>query len=544
MSDYTGRTQAESYWEHGTQPGEWLVIKDTPNASSGKSLFALIAKREHPVMTARRTQLDINILGLEGGQPYVDKRLSRFPGEADIMFNGGTTRGGNAITGRKKQAHSIPYLARVAEKLNQYIFGGGVKRENADPAVLADITRGGQSVQQFMKDVGRQLTATKWCWIGVDMPEVNASTLTVAQKEAAKVRPYWQLYEANQVVDWCYSATGVLLWVLTEGYQYFGNDPRKEGEQRKVRRLWEAPTEAGGKTKLTTFIFNVGKDSGTIQFAIQRELPYSVVPFVAAGTIDSKPCLFDSLESINRTLLDLNSCSRQNYFESVFPMRYFPASMKAALEESKQFANINEAMSTAIGLHFACFVENGEVVPGIVAPNASDMGAVRTECDSLKYEFVETAGLMVRKNTKQVESAESKEWDNLDMTQGLRDRAQELQEAESKAVAMSKTIDSEFKEWAPVYPTEFDVRDLESDMRSLVMMGNVTLPPELSKIILRKFVDILDRMGHKLTEDERKGALEAIETFVVNESAGMVPAPDGQDEDENEVVKTKGGTAA
>ena len=40
----------------------------------------VIVYREKPVYRDRKTQLQINTLGLEGGRPYVSSRLSRFAG--------------------------------------------------------------------------------------------------------------------------------------------------------------------------------------------------------------------------------------------------------------------------------------------------------------------------------------------------------------------------------------------------------------------------------------------------------------------------------
>ena len=50
----------------------------------------IIAERMHPVLVKRQEQIGINILGWRGGREYIEARLSRFAGEDEIDWSGGT----------------------------------------------------------------------------------------------------------------------------------------------------------------------------------------------------------------------------------------------------------------------------------------------------------------------------------------------------------------------------------------------------------------------------------------------------------------------
>ena len=59
--------------------------------------------REKPVLQKRERQLTINQLGMNGGRPYVEARLSRFAAETEIDWCGGTRPDGSSATGRLQQ---------------------------------------------------------------------------------------------------------------------------------------------------------------------------------------------------------------------------------------------------------------------------------------------------------------------------------------------------------------------------------------------------------------------------------------------------------
>jgi hypothetical protein len=478
---------------------------------------AVIRTRKNPVLAARECQLNINVLGLRGGRPYVNSRLARFPGEPELMWSGGTANSTH-IQGRKQQTHVLPYLSRIASKINQYIFGQGIQREGADEDVMDDITRTGQSIDQFMRGVSDLITACGWCWIGVDLPAITDRT-TLAEQRNSKIRAYWQLYAPQEVVDWSYSETGVLEWLLLETQITKTADATTPRSTHKARVNW-TPQSA------TVYVYKNGKNGmPKEEIMSEEEIPHTfgLVPFVLAGSPSPLPHVFDSLEGVNKTIMDLMSANRTNFFEGVFPMRYFPASQQERWMDDKMQGGKPAHIGAAIGMHDACFVEEGETPPGVVAVNSSDFEAMRRECEYLKHELFETAGLLIKQESRAAQSADSKAFDQLEIEQGLRERAQVLQEAEEKAVAISVAIDNNFKDYQPKYPDQFSVRDFVKELETYVLLGNMILPDGVNKLVVKKVIDTLAKMGVPSSKEEIEALMKEAEGFEGAES-GIMPA--------------------
>jgi len=276
------------------------------------SVLSVIADRYHKIYSCREDQLSINILGWHGGSPYIEARLSRFAGESTTDWDGGTRSDGSTITGRKEQSHVIPYLARIVSKINQHVFAIPPKRDGITDNFLNDITSDGKSIDDIMSLINSYLTVCGWCWLGVDAPNLDATTqISVLDKEELKIRPYWQAYSPLQVVDWHINSNGVIEWLITEGYEYVAANPFEKAAEVKYRKLWEPG-------KVTKFTYNP-KNPSKIDNYSEIATNYNGVPFVLIGEPSCEPWAFDSLESINRTILDLESCNRSNLLPYSIP---------------------------------------------------------------------------------------------------------------------------------------------------------------------------------------------------------------------------------
>jgi len=510
MADYTGLNSSERSFDRSPTQTTILQVRDPRDDSperkgSETPEQAVIRSRKHPIYAVREQQLITNILGLRGGRPYVNARLARFPGEPKLMFEGGQNRQGRHIQGRREQTHVVPYLTRVALKINQFVFGPGVKRDGISEDVDEDINREGQSVDAFMREASELITACGWCWIGIDAPVVTSST-TQADVNREKIRPYWQLYTALEVVDWHYDDLGNLKWLLLEGTQMDSMDATQARNCSRCRWLWT-------ERDVTTYIYGDGKNGRSKDEIVRQEtMPHSfgIVPFVAAGVITADPHIFDSLEGIQKTIMDLQSANRQNYFEGVFPQRYFPQSYLDQFIDQKTKAIQNDRVGMAIGNHDAILVGDGEQPPGVIMPESAPLDSMRSETEYLKKELFETAGLLLRTESRASQTAEAKAFDHLEVEQGLRERAQVLEEAEREAVQISKIIDPQFAEWEPVYPTDFGARDFVKQMQAYVMLSNVSMPVEVQRLVLSNIVEGLEAMGVALTDEQLEAAKESI----------------------------------
>lgn len=215
----------------------------------------VIVYRRHPFYAAREKQLMINLLGLEGGRPYVETRLSRYSGETEIDWIGGSRPDGSSSTGRLQQTHAFPYLGRINDKISQYVFQESPVREGEDPEITADISRDSSSVNDLMREASGYLFACKWCWLMVDAParKENGEDYTIDEKKAQKIRPYWQVLSPLDVLDWHFNDQGDLEWIKTQSFEYDDSNPAILPKTKRVIKLWE-------KGKCTKFTIIEKKD--------------------------------------------------------------------------------------------------------------------------------------------------------------------------------------------------------------------------------------------------------------------------------------------
>jgi hypothetical protein len=325
--------------------------------------------------------------------------------------------------------------------------------------------------------------------------------LSQADKEALKVRPYWSVYSPLSVVDWYYSSDGRLQWVLTEGVDYVNSNPILAPQTIKYRKLWE-------RGKVTKYIYKT--DSEKIESMTTFNLSYTDgVPFVLVGNISAEPYGFDNLESINKTIMDLESCNRQNFYNSVFPQMKVPVSV---LDTVMQKYNVTAEAATQMimGYNYPILMSENDAEPGFIMPDASAIGTMRDELKQLKTELFNSTGLMLSQETRQVASAESKAWDFLDVTAVMRERARILQAAERKAVEISVAWDKDFPNYTVEYNNSFEVTDFKAEMEALVLTNQLELPPELKKFVIKRVFELIRSQGKDLNVEEEQKIIDEL----------------------------------
>jgi len=420
--------------------------------------YKQLATRTHKVTKARDYQNYINKLAWKGGTPYIEERLSRFAAEDSVSWEGGKSTEGNKITGRKERAYVPPYLERIVQKINDYIFSIEPERENIQPEIEDDISSNGNSINALMAEVSSLLTVNKWCWIGTDAPAIDIDAqISQADKIKYKVRPYATVYGATQVRDWYINAQGVIEWLITETTEYIATNPLVEAQEKAVRRLWEP-----GKVTILEI------DGEKIKNVEEIMLSINEVPFILCGEISDEPAAFDNLESINRSILDLSSASFANYFSCVYPQLFLPASV---LDTVMQTYNMDaqSAVSMIRGYSHPILLANGDVEPGYISPDNDSIESMRTEISALKNELYESVGMLLRSESKVAESAESKAFDHLDLEMLIRARSQKLEDIEDKLAIMLNKWDSSI----PIYTVSYnktlqiedEVKDIKDDVK-------------------------------------------------------------------------------
>ena len=488
----------------------------------------IIANRKHRVIAERMDKLSLNMLALKGGRPYVKERLTRFPGESQIDW-GGTS--GNAtearfaestlgIAGRKQRAYLVNHAARVAEKIRQYVFAKPPDRGNKNPELVGDITRRGDSLNAFMGDVLRLLVSVKWCWIGIDAPQIDGQ-LSAADAAREKIRPYWNLYTPLEVVDWHFDAKGELVWLLTEGTSYDNTDPMAASEEITVRRLWQP----GKVTEITIKWESGAREAEVIGEPRTTELKFTKIPFVLCGELSPDPHWYDDVEDIQRAILDMESTLDTLFSKAVFAQMIIPKSLTEEIAGETGGTNLSQKVAAIVGLSNAiCESSDDKGITRYIGPPSTSVTAHQTELERKRAVLFDTVGLHLGFTKNFSESSDAKQYDHLDPQAVLRNYAQQIAEAEAKAWRMTAQWDSDVEEINPSYADKFRVSNIYEDFKSIVLASGMEIPDSMRRLVARAALDgLIEISSLKMSEADYAAALKDIEGMKFEEMVSLSP---------------------
>lgn len=475
--------------------------------------------RKHAILSARETQITRNLLAEAGGGDYINARLSRFPSESNLSWTGNVKDG---IASRADRSFLINYAGRVVKKIIQYVFGQGVSREGVDAAFGRDCTNTGTSLTQFTRDVAKTYLAGGWAWIGIDRGTPGIDPVTglpgirsIADRAASGDRVFWSVWSPMEVVDWAFGKDGSLLWLITEESQYVNEDPTVDAVYLPIRTLWER----GRGVRI--FLDSNGETTREEPFVMSAP----IVPFVLIGTPKTAPHWFDDVERIQAGMLNLESAHHENLIKSVFPQLVIPANLINHLMSvsGKSFA---EALELVRGIEYPLMEPTEDLgLTRLIMPSSNDLKAIPDELTRRRTELFEIVGQALRDQGAQAQSAASKAWDHRDVESTLADNAEAFEEAEIKAIEISKALDTSFKAYTPVYPRKFNLPDLESDWKILMELeGSGGLPESIIRMIAKVKVEVLDRIYH-LDAKVKADALAEIEDMDIADLEGVAAAP-------------------
>ena len=489
-----------------------------------------ITDRKHKIMQKREAQIRRNALAVDGGRDYIDERLWRAPNETDTSWNGDPQRG---IVGRKERTGLVNDAGRVANKINQYIFKEEAKRDGADAGFLADCTGEGESVHDFMQRVNTAFTYGRWCWLQADRaPLAEGESETEANKAPIK----WVLWDALDVPDWCVDAAGNIKWLITRSAIYQNDDPRQAAKDAMLYTLYELgvdghvyvteKTDKGNMANLRTHALVPG---------LER------IPFALIGRPSSKPWWFDDVENIQAQILNLDSMHYETLLDTVFPQLVLPSSIGNSLEtrlaekkvEGKSVVTIIRELTLGRKIPIMEGAED-KGISRFITPSG-DLKLLTEEAGRKRSLLFDMVGLaLFNKETRQIQTAESKQFDQLDTNSTLANRALELQRAEAALIGLSQMFDKGFKAWKPAYPSKFDVVDVASLSQALVQTANMpNKTPKVKRIEAKCAVRVLKEVAAgSVTQEEINDALAEIDETDFEEPT-MLPNPFEGLEDRN-----------
>lgn len=502
--------------------------------------MSILSTRQHWIMKARQGQMHLNGLAAHGGRPYVEERLWRAPNETDVSWNGDPSA---HIAGRLDRTACVDDAMRVANKINQYIFKTPAVRDGADEAFAANCTGDGETINAFMQRVNLSITYGKWCWVQVDRAPKTADE-TLADKKPVRLI----LWDAEDVSDWCIDASGAIQWLIVRSRIYDNRDPRNNASEGFLYTLYEM---IDGRVYITEEVAN-GCKIEMADLRTQQELPgLARIPFVLIGKPSEKAWWFDGVENLQAQVLNLDSMHNETLTETVYPQLVVPTSLADSLEvklaekkiDGKKVVSLIRELTVGRKIPI---LESGEDkgITRYITPDG-DLKMLTDEATRKRNLLFDMAGLaMFNRETRKVQTAESKAFDQLDTNSTLGNRATLLQEAETKIVDMIKVFDASFKGWEPKYETEFDVVDVVALGQALNLAANAPdKTPLVKKICAKINVRILKELSNGIVpDDEFEAALDEIEEHDFA-AATALPDPFGMmggdpDDDDDDPAKS------
>ena len=481
--------------------------------------MADITRRRHRIMQMREAQMRLNELAVGGGRPYINARLWRAPNETDASWDGDPSRG---IAGRRDRTSLVNDAGRIANKINQYIFKKEIARMGADEAFIANCTGDGESVHRFMERVNSSITYGRWCWLQADRaPIPDGASETLADKSPVK----WILWDAVDVPDWCIDASGGVRWLITRSSVYVNADPLQDAKEATMYTLYQM---VDGRVYITE---QCDKDIPGVECRKDVELPgLTRIPFALIGRPSSDAWWFDDVENVQAQIMNLDSMHNETLTETVYPQLVVPNSLANSLEMRLSEKDINGQKVVALIRELTL----GRKIPilessddkGIsryIAPSG-DLKLLTDEGTRKRALLFDMAGLaLFNKESRQIQTAESKQFDQLDTNSTLGNRALVLQDAETKILELTKMFDPTFKAWEPTYPTDFDVVDVAGLSQALAQLGNMpNKTPKVKKIEAKAAVRVLKELAAGIATDaEIAEALAEIEETDFNAQTAL-----------------------
>jgi len=128
-----------------------------------------------------------------------------------------------------------------------------------------------------------------------------------------------------------------------------------------------------------------------------------------------------------------------------------------------------------------------------ISPNGVPANAIRNENSQLKNELFDVVGLTITRETREIQSAESKAWDHQQLCQFLLNRVDMLEQTELAAWQLMNKYDPAVTIPHLAYNRDFAIVDLRETVAGLLELRNIEAGNEYQKEIARTAAGLLNR---------------------------------------------------
>ena len=486
--------------------------------------YASLFNRYNPFYSANQAIWQRSRAAYGGGRRYISIALIRHLAEIDIEFAERIARG-----------YYINYPRRVARIITQYAIAQRPERINASPDYVEDWSRTGLRVDEVMRQVSTMLNVFGCAWLCVDMPAFDG-VKTMRDEIAERLRPYCVALSPLDVVDWCYGEDGKFLWVLTKERRQDRSDPFKQPVTIDIRRLWTRQD--------VTVVANYSTGETNVR---RFEHSLGVVPLLYQCEVDGYGMdanhWFEDVVSISDAILNNESEAQMNIVKQMFGMLVVSESFaNNASKHEIEDADGNKTETTAqVIARSVAIIESPEDkgVSRYISPSGTENATIREDNQRLKREMFEMIGLALSKETKLVESSESKLWDFQGVEQYLKTRADMLEQLEIKAWEMMHQWNPSIPVPSVNYNRNFAVLDLKDAIASLLELSSFNAENEAYQKEVGKTATVLLNRLRQISQEAQDEIAQGIEdgeyTLHEHEQHGFDDGEDGGGVDESGV---------
>ena len=459
-----------------------------------------------------------------GGDPYIKKVLIQHPSEVDEEY-----------AERVASAYYLNIPKKIVTKLTDMLFAQEPTRKDSDKEIEEDFNRQGLHANEVMKLLFLYNLLYQRAWVYVDSPNYEGD-ISAAKKKQDKVRPYAQALSPLQVPDFKHGSDGELDWAIVEFNEVDKSDPKKDPIAYKVRILWTRTTYEVYKTKADGTSSSKLYAEGVNNAGAVPLVPYIDLYETATNMRPPMEDIVGVSDAVTRGESELLT----NILKQAYGLLILPASFLSSqesyiarvveslgLSEEDDINNNSEVLAARAKYaseisRSKCIVED-ETENGItryISPDGVTTESITKHNDRLILRLYDLMGLVVATDTTQRQSADSKAWNNMDMTAFLQTKAQQLEQVEKKTWKLLNAFDDTIKEPTVTYNTDFAVKDFKSLILGILELARIDGGPEYQKAIKSSAAQLLSDIK-KLPEIDRIAIKKEIDEGVETDLTQM-----------------------
>jgi hypothetical protein len=373
-------------------------------------------------------------------------------------------------TERHSRIHNLNYCEPLVDFFSNFIFSETIERNVGESGkdaefykmFTADVTRRGDSVDAFMRQVADDMQIYGMTYVLVDAPRINAERpLTVAEESANGIRPYWVSMSPLEVTDWVYDEFGKLLYLKRRQEVSL---PSVVGKEKVVKF-----TEFYRERYVISIVRKTAKgyeiQSETIEHSHEL-IPVEVIRFKRSKIDPEMGVSFlRDLAGNNREVLNLTSLLQEFLYRQAFNI--------LATEVDTALPQLDQSEGT-VGTSNSIAVPKGASMPQYISPPVAPAQAIQDERTRIIGEMYKRAAQDTASELFNGESSSgfSQAQSFSKTVPFISTRAETLEEAETHLMVL--TMKMMGREWHGKirYKDRYEITNLTDALTQLSMIMN------------------------------------------------------------------------